>query len=199
MGDRVAVLKAGRLEQVDAPQRLYDHPDTIFVAGFMGSPSMNIAEAQVARDDGRLYVEIENGGVRLHVPEEALEQYPKVPEYVGQRVAIGMRPEHFALREEVKDDQLIPGREIAMVEMLGAEMLVHFKTGARPIVSEDIRAAIDDADAFEELERKAAEGGQDFVARFDAEHPPRMGEFIDYGFHTEHLHFFDADTGVALR
>ena len=199
MGDRVAVLKAGRLEQVDAPQRLYDHPNTIFVAGFMGSPSMNLAEAQVSSENGRLFAELEDGGIRLHVPDEALEQYPRVGDYAGQRVAVGMRPEHFALREEVKDDQVLPGREIALVEMLGSEMLVHFKTGARPIVSEDIRAAIDDADAFEELERRAAAGGQDFVARFDAQDPPRTGQTVDYGFHTEHLHFFDPDSGEALR
>jgi multiple sugar transport system ATP-binding protein len=199
MGDRVAVLKAGRLEQVDAPQRLYDHPDTIFVAGFMGSPSMNIAEAELAADGDTIYVEIEGGGIRLRVAEEAIRQYPKVPDYVGQRVAIGMRPEHFTRGEDVNEDQRLSRREIGLVEMLGAEMLVHFKTGARPIVSEDIRAAIDDADAFEELERKAAEGGQDFVARFDADDPPTAGDVRDFGFETEHLHFFDPDTGAALR
>ena len=199
MGDRVAVLKAGRLEQVDAPQRLYDHPDTIFVAGFMGSPSMNIAEAQLVEDDGRYYVEMEDGGMRLRVVDEAIEQYPRVPDYVGRRVAVGMRPEHYDLPGEVAEDQCLQRREIRMVEMLGAEMLVHFKTGAKPIVSEDMRFAIDDPEAFEELERKAAEGGQDFVARFGAEDPPKVGEFYDYGFHTEHLHFFDPDSGEALR
>ena len=199
MGDRVAVLKAGRLEQVDAPQRLYDHPDTIFVAGFMGSPSMNIAEASLINEEGRIYVEMEDGGIRLRVADEAIEQYPKVPDYVGRRVAVGMRPEHYDRPDEVPEDQRLTGREIRMVEMLGAEMLCHFKTGARPIVSEDMRFAIDDPDAFEELERMAAEGGQDFVARFSAEDPPTVGETCDYGFHTEHLHFFDPDTGAALR
>ena len=199
MGDRVAVLKAGRLEQVDAPQRLYDHPDTIFVAGFMGSPSMNIAEAELTADGDTIHVEIEGGGIRLRVADEALKQYPKVPDYVGRRVAIGMRPEHFTRGEDVTEDQRLPRREIGLVEMLGAEMLVHFKTGAKPIVSDDIRAAIDDQDAFEELERRAAEGGQDFVARFDADDPPTISEVRDFGFETEHLHFFDPDTGAALR
>jgi multiple sugar transport system ATP-binding protein len=199
MGDRVAVLKAGELEQVDEPQRLYDRPNTIFVAGFMGSPSMNIAEAQLVADDGRLYVELERGGIRLIVPEGAIAQYPGVEDRVGTRVAVGMRPEHFLQEAEVEDGQRLSGREVALVEMLGAEMLVHFKTSASPIVSEDIRAAMDDEEAFEELERRAAEGGQEFVARFDAEAPPRVGERVELGFETEHLHFFDPDTGAALR
>jgi multiple sugar transport system ATP-binding protein len=199
MGDRVAVLKAGRLEQCDEPQRLYDHPDTIFVAGFMGSPSMNIASADLVADGDDIHVELEDGNIRLRVPDEAIRQYPGVPDHVGRTVAVGLRPEHFTLGKEVAEDQRLLGREIRLVEMLGAEMLVHFKTGAPPIVSEDMRAAIDDEDAFEELERRAAEGGQDFVARFDAEDPPRAGDFVDYGFETEHLHFFDIDSGAALR
>jgi multiple sugar transport system ATP-binding protein len=199
MGDRVAVLKAGELQQCDAPQTLYDRPDTIFVAGFIGSPSMNIAEADLVEEGGDLFVELEQGAARLRVQDAALEKYPGIRDRAGQRVAIGMRPEHFTSPEEVPPDQVWSGREIKLVEMLGAEMLVHFKTGAPPIVSEDMRAAIDDEEAFEELQRQAAAGGQDFVARFEPGAPPKVGDRRDYGFETEYLHFFDPDSGRALR
>jgi multiple sugar transport system ATP-binding protein len=199
MGDRVAVLKAGELQQCDAPQTLYDRPDTIFVAGFIGSPSMNIADAELVEDGGDLFVELEQGTARLRVQEGAIERYPGIRERTGQRIAIGMRPEHFTQPDEVPADQVWTGREIKLVEMLGAEMLVHFKTGAPPIVSDDMRAAIDDDEAFEELQRQAAAGGQDFVARFEPGAPPKVGDRRDYGFETEYLHFFDPDTGRALR
>jgi multiple sugar transport system ATP-binding protein len=199
MGDRVAVLKAGELQQCDAPQTLYDRPDTIFVAGFIGSPSMNLAEAQLAEEGGSYFVELEKGTTRLRVQEAAIEEYPGLRDRVGQRIAVGMRPEHFTAPDEVPADQVWKGREIALVEMLGAEMLVHFKTGAPPIVSEDMRAAIDDEEAFEELQKQAAAGGQEFVARFEPGSPPKVGDRRDYGFETEYLHFFDPDSGQALR
>jgi multiple sugar transport system ATP-binding protein len=199
MGDRVAVLKAGELQQCDAPQTLYDRPDTIFVAGFIGSPSMNISEAMLVEEGGSLFVELERGEARLRVQDEAATRYPGIRERTGQKVAIGMRPEHFTHPDEVPSDQVWKGREIALVEMLGAEMLIHFRTAAPPIVSEDMRAAIDDDDAFEELQRQAAEGGQEFVARFEPGSPPKVGDRRDYGFETEHLHFFDPDSGRALR
>ena len=199
MGDRVAVLKLGRLQQVDSPQQLYDNPDNLFVAGFIGSPAMNMAEATVRRDDGRLYVELDNGQTRLAVPDEALERYPGAAQRDGGKVALGIRPEHFTPPEEVAEEQRWRGREVTLVEMLGAEMLVHFHTDSPPIVSEDMKAAIDDEEAFEDLQRQAATGGQDFVSRFEPTSPPKVGDSIDVGVRTEHVHFFDIETGAALR
>ena len=199
MGDRVAVLKRGVLQQADAPQRLYDHPDNLFVAGFIGSPSMNIAEATLVRDDGQVFVELGKTRSRLRVAERALERYPKAADRIGSNVAIGLRPEHFAPADEVAADQVWAGRTVTLVEMLGAEMLIHFGTTAPPIISEDMREAIDDEEAFEDLKRQAAEGGQQFTARFEPGDAPQIGAKVDVGFRTEHLHFFDPDTGVALR
>jgi multiple sugar transport system ATP-binding protein len=199
MGDRVAVLKKGVLMQVDAPQALYDQPDNLFVAGFMGSPSMNIAEATIRKADGRVYIELDQGENRLVVPDEALRRYPKVAERDGGRVAVGMRPEHFAPAEEVGPDQVWKQREITLVELLGAEMLIHIDTASPPIVSDDMREAIDDDEAFEELQRQAAEGGQSFTARFEPTYQAKLGDRKDIGFHTENLHFFDAEKGHALR
>ena len=199
MGDRVAVLKAGHLMQVDAPQKLYDAPDNLFVAGFIGSPSMNLAEATLRKRDGQVFVELDGGETTMRVDEQALDKYPKAAEHDGGKVAIGMRPEHFATADEVGPDQVWNGREIALVEMLGAEMLVHFKTTSPPIVSDDMREAIDDEEAFEDLKRQAESGGQTFTARFAPGTPPKVGEHKDLGFRTEHLHFFDHESGQALR
>jgi multiple sugar transport system ATP-binding protein len=199
MGDRVAVLKAGRLMQADAPQVLYDRPDNLFVAGFIGSPSMNISEAMLHKQDGRIFVELDKGETKLYVPEAALDKYPQVADYDGRTVAVGIRPEHFSPPEEVEPEQVWKGRRVGLVEMLGAEMLVHFHTDSPPIVSEDMRAAIDDDEAFEELERKAAAGGQEFTARFEPGNPPRVDDRIDVGVRTEDLHFFDPESGMALR
>ena len=199
MGDRVAVLKAGRLMQVDSPQQLYDRPDNLFVAGFIGSPSMNIAEATLRKEDGGVIVELDRGQSRLSVPVEALDRYPKAAEYDGRKIAIGIRPEHFAPPEDVGPGQVWKGRKVSLVEMLGAEMLVHFHTESPPIVSEDMRAAIDDDEAFEELERQAKAGGQEFVARFEPGSPPKTDDAIEVGVKTEHLHFFDPESGKTLR
>jgi multiple sugar transport system ATP-binding protein len=199
MGDRVAVLKAGRLMQADSPQVLYDRPDNLFVAGFIGSPSMNISEAMLRKQDGRIFVELDKGETKLYVPDAALDKYPQVADYDGRTVAVGIRPEHFSPPDKVEPEQVWKGRRVGLVEMLGAEMLVHFHTDSPPIVSEDMRAAIDDDEAFEELERKAAAGGQEFTARFEPGNPPRVDDRIDVGVRTEDLHFFDPESGLALR
>jgi multiple sugar transport system ATP-binding protein len=199
MGDRVAVLKAGWLQQVDSPQTLYDRPDNLFVAGFIGSPSMNIAEATLRKDDGRVFIELDRGQSRLEVATGALEHYPKVAERDGGKVAIGIRPEHLAPPSDVGPDQVWRGRKVGLVEMLGSEMLVHFHTDSPPIISEDMKAAIDDDEAFEELKRQAASGGQELVARFEPGAPPKLDSEIEIGVRTENLHFFDPESGVALR
>ncbi len=199
MGDRVAVLKAGRLQQCDSPQQLYDRPDNLFVAGFIGSPSMNIAEATVRKGDGKVYIELDRGETRLLVPDSALDRYPKAADRDGSKLAIGIRPEHFGPPDSVSTEQVWRGRKVSVVEMLGSEMLVHFHTDSPPIVSEDMKAAIDDADAFEDLQRQAATGGQDFVSKFEPTSPPKIDQAIDVGVKTEHIHFFDPENGLALR
>ncbi|MBW3659484.1 MAG: ATP-binding cassette domain-containing protein, partial [Actinobacteria bacterium] len=199
MGDRVAVLKRGALQQVDKPQVLYDNPDNLFVAGFIGSPAMNIAKGHIERSGDDWTVTL--GDSKLTIHPEALERYPRVKEYDGRDIAVGLRPEHFERADGsgIPDGQVMRGHEIALVEMLGAEMLVHFNTSAAPIISEDMREAVDDEEAFAAMERDAKKGGQRFTARFDPGNPPKVGSTFDIGFRTEYLHFFDADNGTALR
>jgi multiple sugar transport system ATP-binding protein len=202
MGDRVAVLKRGELQQADTPQHLYDNPDNLFVGGFIGSPAMNFAEGDFIKENGKYKVKLGQGDTQtaLDVADGAIDRYPKVREYEGKKVAVGMRPEHFFLPDGSAPEGLIwRGRRVTLVEQLGAEMLVHFGTSAPPIVSEDMREAVDDPEAFAELERRAREGGQVFTARFDPGAPPSIDAKIDVAFRTEYLHFFDLEHGQALR
>jgi multiple sugar transport system ATP-binding protein len=199
MGDRVAVLKRGELQQVASPQELYENPDNLFVAGFIGSPSMNIGRGHVEKDERGYTVKLdENAALRLS--DAALDSYPKVREYVGKDVAVGMRPEHFSrATSSTPDDAKLVGQEAALVELLGSEVLLHFATGASAILTEDLREAMDDEEAFAELEHAAEVGGQQFVARLEPHEAPKTGEKVDLAFKTEHMHFFDIDTGSALR
>jgi multiple sugar transport system ATP-binding protein len=198
MGDRVAVLRDGRLQQVASPTDLYERPDNLFVAGFIGSPAMNIAEARVREEDGTVFIELQEG-VSVAIDPAGLERYPRVREYAGRNIAVGIRPEHFAPVEDVAPDRIWRGLPVKLVEALGAESLVHVDTSTAPVVTEDMRKAIDDEDAFAELKRQAAAGGQRFVLRFDPMGAPKPGDRIDVGLRTERIHFFDLESGRALR
>ena len=199
MGDRVAVLKRGILMQADAPQRLYEHPDNLFVAGFIGSPSMNIAAAKIIDEDGKLYVELDADN-RLALHDAAIDTYPRVRDFVNRTLAVGMRPEHFyPATGETPQDQIWRQLKVELVEMLGSEMLVHVGSQASPVVSEDMREAVDDDEAFAALQEQARTGGLTVVARFDPGKPPALDSGIDIGFRTEFMHFFDIESGSALR
>jgi multiple sugar transport system ATP-binding protein len=196
MGDRVAVLMRGVLQQADAPQTLYDRPDNLFVAGFIGSPAMNLCEAQVVEEDGGLVAVL--GQIRIAIPDAAIDAYPGVRGKAGQKVAVGMRPEHFFRPDGSVPESMRFEAPIKLVEALGSEIFVHFDTDARPIISDDMREAVDDADAFAELEAQA-DSGLSFTAKLDPGNPPKLGSTIELAFKSEHLHFFDLDGGLALR
>jgi multiple sugar transport system ATP-binding protein len=198
MGDRVAVLRDGRLQQVASPTDLYERPGNLFVAGFIGSPAMNIAEVGVREVEGDVVLDLQDG-VAITVDPVGLTRYPKVRERLGGRVVVGIRPEHIAPAADVPADRVWHGLEVSLIEALGAETLVHATTRTAPVVTEDMRKAIDDEDAFEELKRQAASGGQEFVFRFEPSSAPRQGERVDIGLRTDRIHFFDVDTGHALR
>ncbi|MDQ3537210.1 MAG: sn-glycerol-3-phosphate ABC transporter ATP-binding protein UgpC [Actinomycetota bacterium] len=200
MGDRVAVLKRGELMQVDSPQELYDNPDNLFVAGFIGSPAMNLAEGTLESGDGGGVALKMGTTVELRVPDEAMDRYPRVRDYIGKKVAVGMRPEHFFRPDgSVPEDLQLPQRNVTLVEALGSELIVHFGMSAPPIVTEDMREAVDDAEAFAEMQRAAESGGQVFTARMEPRNAPKVGEKIDVAFKTENLHFFDMENGAPLR
>lgn len=198
MGDRVAVLKKGLLMQVDEPQRLYDRPNNLFVAGFIGSPSMNLGKVSVGGTAEAPTLDL-GEGTSMTVTAGALAEYPGIAGRVGSDVVVGMRPEHFVRHDSARDGATWTDRTVTLVEMLGAEMLVHFETSVPPSLSDDMREALDDPAAFAALEAAAAAGGQTMVARFSPGNPPRIGEQMTVGFDTDRFHFFDPATGDALR
>lgn len=197
MGDRVAVLKRGRLQQVDSPQDLYDAPKNLFVAGFIGSPSMNLMGGRLRRDDGRTVIELDDGASALLVPDETLERHPGAVDRIGDLVAVGIRPEHLTTPDQVAPDQVWRSRRVVLVEKLGAEVLVHLETKASPIAHQEAHDRGDD-EVLEDLEARVPGGGQRMIARFEPGRAPEIDEIINIGVRTEHLYLFDPVTGTAL-
>ena len=200
MGDRVAVLRKGVLQQVDEPQYLYDHPENLFVAGFIGSPAMNMVEADLTRPNGSLAVEF--GGFTLEIPDEVLSQRPALKAYEGKPIVVGIRPEDMEDASLVSDAPA--GRrirsDVVLREALGADVLVHFGVRARPVVTEDTKELATDvgAEALEAVERGASEGQWIFLARLNPRTEAKVGKTIELVVDTHRLHFFDPETSSGV-
>ena len=189
MGDRVAVLKDGYLQQVETPQNLYDYPTNVFVAAFIGSPSMNLYDSTVTMSDGTGSVEI--GSQKVAIASELLAKFPSLPNYDGKRVIVGIRPEDFedaVIEKETPADRRITGN-VKLVEALGSELMVHFVIDAKTVNSGDPDAP----------EQELGEGIANAVGRFDPRSRIRPDEQIEVAVSTENLHFFDPDTRERIR
>ena len=196
MGDRVAVLKRGVLQQVDRPQVLYRQPANLFVGAFIGSPAMNIVEATLAAEDGQRFVEF--GGQRIRLDDELLADRPALDAYAGRPVIIGIRPEDMedaGLVEFPQDRRL--RTTVDLLEDMGHEALVHFTIDAPPIVTDDTKELA--ADAGADLDESARARTATFIARFDAHTKAREGDTIEIGVDSASVQFFDPDTGEAIR
>jgi multiple sugar transport system ATP-binding protein len=197
MGDRIAVMRKGELQQVGKPQDLYDRPVNLFVGGFIGSPAMNMFEARLARDDGSLGVDI--GGQRLALDAGVLDSRPGLRAYEGKPVILGLRPEHVedaALVGEVPAERRLRGT-VELTEALGSEIVTHISIDARPALTEDVRELAEDLG--EELEEEAeAEGKTTLVGRIGARSNLRIGETAELAVDTGALHFFDPATGAGI-
>jgi multiple sugar transport system ATP-binding protein len=194
MGDRVAVMRKGELQQVADPQTLYDRPVNIFVGGFIGSPAMNMVEATIERANGGLAVAL--GTQRLELDEasglSALEAY------VGRAVIAGIRPEHLDDVSLAPDTP--PGRRLrGMVELreaLGSELMVHFTVeGTRPAETEETQELA--SDTATGLDGRHAEDAL-FVGRFGARAHVSEGEPVEVSVDTSSMHFFDPETGLGI-
>ena len=202
MGDRCVVLRGGLLQQVDAPQVLYERPRNLFVAGFIGSPAMNLVMADVAKANGEVWVEF--GGQRLRVPSEVLEGQPAVAGSDGRRVVLGIRPEDVedasVLHESHADRRLRIACDIR--EEMGSEVFVHFRVPGEPVTSKEVaEASVLEAPEDEATRRAAARargGGVPFVARLDRTTRAREREELDVEVDVRRLHFFDPETGLRL-
>ena len=201
MGDRVAVMRKGELQQVAAPQVLYEHPVNLFVAGFIGSPAMNMVMATIADEDGGTFVTF--GSTRLRLADTVLREHPALRAYLGRDIVLGIRPESMedaSLHGDAPTDQRIRA-EAGLTEELGAETLVHFDVDAPAVLTEDTKELAADVgtEAIEGLEAEASQGVSDFVARVSPRSGIKKGDAIELAVDTERLHFFDIDTGRAVR
>jgi multiple sugar transport system ATP-binding protein len=201
MGDRVAVMRRGELQQMAEPQKLYNAPNNLFVASFIGSPSMNIVEADVVRTGDGIAVRI--GDQELPVPEEVARRRPALSGYAGRKLALGIRPEHLEDGILLRNGGArIKGR-VLITEALGSEILAHVEVKATPVVTEDVveGAVVDEAER--EIAADLLDSGNGdrstFVGRFDPSSQVRPDDQIELVVDTGKLQFFDLETGHAIH
>jgi multiple sugar transport system ATP-binding protein len=202
MGDRVAVMHRGRLQQVDAPQRLYDHPVNLFVAGFIGSPAMNLVQSTLSGGNGG--IDAEFGPVRLRLPETVLAARPALRSYVGKPVIVGLRP------EDIEDAAFVPSAngstldvDVSLAEPMGAELIAHFPLDARSVglaAGASVRGGDPDADDAAAVALMAADAGTDTIvtARLSPRSRAQTGEPLRVALDAERLHFFDPETEDSI-
>jgi multiple sugar transport system ATP-binding protein len=186
LGDRVAIMRDGVLQQVAQPQELYDRPRNLFVAEFIGSPAMNLVGADLARADGGLVATF--GDRTLPVGERVLASRSGLPRFEGRRLILGVRPEDIEDARFGSGEPL--GATVDIREDMGSEVFVHFDPGAKMVAGEDVRAAVG--------EDAAEVKGSAWVARLDRDTAAAEQERIELAVDTNRLHFFDPETGDAI-
>ncbi|MDQ3772302.1 MAG: sn-glycerol-3-phosphate ABC transporter ATP-binding protein UgpC [Actinomycetota bacterium] len=200
MGDRVAVIKKGALQQVGTPTELFEHPVNLFVAGFIGSPSMNFAQTTVEETDGSLGVKF--GDQMLTISEGAVEARPALKKHVGKEVVLGIRPQDFEdpeyAQESAEGTRLKV--QLDLIEAVGTETMVHFKADAPVAITDDMKELAADIGEAEvhALERRAEEGTNEFTAVLDPRTKLRKGEDVELSVDTSRLHFFDPESSQGI-
>jgi len=200
MGDRVAVIRKGALQQADTPQTLYEHPVNLFVAGFIGSPAMNLLEASLSGTDGSVAVEL--GDDRLPVPDEVMAARPDLRNYQDRKIVLGIRPEDMEDASLVSDapaERRISST-VELREALGSDVVVHFSLDAPPALTEDVRELAVDVgqEALDRVQQKAAENRSNVVARLNPRTRVRKGDAVELVVDTTRLHFFDPNDGSGI-
>ncbi len=198
MGDRVAVMRKGEIQQVAEPQELYDRPVNLFVGGFIGSPAMNMVEATLDRSDGQIVATA--GSHSITLDDETVAAHPTLESFVGSTVILGIRPEDLedaALAPETPADRRLRGT-VQLRESLGSEVMVHLQVDATPALTEDVRELAQDMDAV--TVRGLDEGVTEttIVGRFGARSRVREGEVAEVAVDTRTLHFFDPESGLGI-
>ncbi|HWD69329.1 MAG TPA: sn-glycerol-3-phosphate ABC transporter ATP-binding protein UgpC [Solirubrobacteraceae bacterium] len=193
MGDRVAVLNSGVLQQCGTPQAVYDHPRNLFVAGFMGSPPMNLFEAVLAPEADHLTV----GSQQVRLSSSVLAGNSELREYAGRPVVLGIRPEDLGTVQPAGDDDAGQSCELTgradLIEALGSEQLIHFTTDARAVEVEGAK----DTDA-QGLSQGTINRGGAGVARVDRRAAVRAGDTVRFRIELSRLRFFDPVATSAI-
>jgi multiple sugar transport system ATP-binding protein len=195
MGDRVAVLKRGLLQQVDTPQNLYDEPDNVFVAGFIGSPSMNLMQGKLQRADGGWSVVL--GDQSITVPESTVAERPALEAFDGKSIVVGIRPEDIedaSLASDAPADRRLKSK-VSLVEALGSEIILHFPMSVEPFEIMDQEFEGDDAVAPVTDDT----GNYIYVARVNPRSRARIGDEIELAVDSGRFHFFDPTDGAAIK
>jgi multiple sugar transport system ATP-binding protein len=187
MGDRVAVLESGRLQQCAAPQTLYEEPANLVVAAFIGSPSMNLFEAQLSADGETFQV-----GSSALPAAAVLQRVPALKAYAGQTLVIGLRPEDLAIAGDDRTPAVVG--VVELIEALGSELLVHFSSDAKR--ARPASATRTDSDEY--LPEAEVSGGDSWVARLAARTPVKAGETVRFIPDLSRLHCFDPVSGDAI-
>jgi multiple sugar transport system ATP-binding protein len=200
MGNRVAVMRKGQLQQVAPPQELYDHPVNLFVAGFIGSPAMNLIESSVERSDGGYAVKC--GDTRLTLEDSVVAARPALERYVGKPVVLGIRPESLedaALEPDTPDDRKIKG-VVVLREPLGSEIVAHFNVEARPALTEDVRELARDVGQESGVRgtRETESEKTTMVGRFGPRSRAKTGDVINVAVDTSAVHIFDLENGLGI-
>ena len=186
MGDRVAVMKDGVLQQIDNPSSLYDSPKNLFVAGFIGAPAMNLREAKLDNAAGEWFLKV--GGIKIPLARGILEKRRSLAGYEGKNIVVGIRP-------EAMDDPNVTGTKelpvfsavTELTEALGSDLLVHFPLDAKAVDAGD-------PDALKDLDENPL-----MIARVDPRSKAKPGEKIEISIDTERIHFFDNETRLAIN
>jgi multiple sugar transport system ATP-binding protein len=189
LGDRVAIMRDGVLQQLAKPQELYDRPTNLFVAEFIGSPAMNLVGVDLTRSNGGFAARF--GENTLEVGDRVLSTRPGLKTFDGRRLILGIRP------EDIEDAAFGGGERLEAVvdirEDMGSEVFVHFEIGGKAVRGEDVKAAVG-----EEAAEVAGVKGNVWVARVDRDTKAKERERIDLAVDTSRLHFFDPETGNAI-
>ena len=198
MGDRVAVMRKGQLQQVAPPQELYDRPLNLFVGGFIGSPAMNLVEGRLEQDNGGLVAAL--GDARLKLDEENLASRPALKSFEGKPLVVGIRPEHLedaSIAHDDTSDRRLTGH-VELREALGSELMVHLAIDVPPAMTEEVQELAEDAGTTAEDLQGGDKHRSVVVGRFSADSQVREGQDAEVAVDTRALHFFDPDTGLAI-
>jgi multiple sugar transport system ATP-binding protein len=199
MGDRVAVMRKGEVQQVADPQTLYDRPVNLFVGGFIGSPAMNMLEATIEAANGNLAAVV--GEQRVVLGEETLSQRPGLKAFTGRNVVLGVRPEDLedeTLVSDVPDGRTLTGK-LELREALGSEIIAHFSIAGRAAETDETRELAHDKGAGEsEIQIGVEEGQTIIVGRFGPRSHIKKGDTVHAVVDTRALHFFDPESGLGI-
>jgi len=198
IGDRVAVMRGGALQQFDEAQEIYDRPCNLFVAGFVGSPPMNFVEGELARADGRYEVVVGDRRIELDDAETASDE--AMQGYLGRPIVVGVRPER--LDEPVGADATTKRRlsgAVGLREALGSDVLVHFQVDGSRRLSGRVREFAHDVEDPAELDELARdERRATFVARFGSRTSAAVGDRVEVEISPGSVQMFDAENGMRI-